>query len=244
MVGPAAPSARGCRCRSGRARDDRGAQRGSRQCRGYLELHENLRDNSPPRRKLPSRPITSNSPRRSRYAATSYRWRRERACSGGRGRRRHPQVHRRQERPLRAIHLDQARRRDPRQSHPKETSLTCIRDPIEYSHVAILTRWWLQVGHHRELLRCSALPVPVGQECLGETFGTRPGFGHRQLPPSQGARQGVGCFVQRMPSVAGHVLGFDAWMAGHEAWRAAPTSASSDFRRPIVRGDCSRLASG
>ena len=74
-----------CRCRSGRARDDRGAQRGSRQCRGYLELHENLRDNPPPRRKLPSRPITSNSPRRSRYAATSYRWRRERACCGDRG---------------------------------------------------------------------------------------------------------------------------------------------------------------
>jgi hypothetical protein len=37
-----------------------------------------------PAGKLPSRPITSNSPRRSRYAATSYRWRRERACRGDR----------------------------------------------------------------------------------------------------------------------------------------------------------------
>ena len=26
----------------------------------------------------------------------------------------------------------------------KETSLRDIRDPSEYSHVAILTRWWLQ----------------------------------------------------------------------------------------------------
>jgi transposase len=57
----------------------------------------------------PSRPITSNSPRRSRHATTSYRWSGERACRDDRGAPVTASIRRftrSRERLLRAIHLD------------------------------------------------------------------------------------------------------------------------------------------